>query len=323
MTTQPMKGVRVLEVAQFTFTPSAGAVLADWGADVIKVEHAVTGDAQRGLKLGTGGAAAGSFQPLMEHPNRGKRSIGLALEVPEAHEILLELAKECDVFLTNFLPAARRRLKLEVEDLRAANPNIIYVRGERARTKRARRVSGAATTGASSWGRGSATPSSSAWSRAAALRLAHEHAGQPAHRRLQDQGRPLDHAHDAPARPLLGGHLPSSRTRPPHRGSRFDSAEKLMANADEAGAYLTDVFRTKTLADWREQLATLEGQWAVKPDRPGAGPRPAGRRQRLRPAGRRPRRATSASSRRALSSSTSSRCRCGGRRSSRSTPTRS
>ena len=46
---QPMKGVRVLEVAQFTFTPAAGAVLADWGADVIKVEHAVTGDAQRGL----------------------------------------------------------------------------------------------------------------------------------------------------------------------------------------------------------------------------------------------------------------------------------
>ena len=45
----PMQGVRVLEVAQFTFVPAAGAVLADWGADVIKVEHAETGDAQRGL----------------------------------------------------------------------------------------------------------------------------------------------------------------------------------------------------------------------------------------------------------------------------------
>ena len=73
----------MVEVAQFTFTPAAGAVLADWGADVIKVEHAFTGDAQRGLQLGTGGVAAGSFQPLMEHPNRGKRSIGLALENPE------------------------------------------------------------------------------------------------------------------------------------------------------------------------------------------------------------------------------------------------
>jgi crotonobetainyl-CoA:carnitine CoA-transferase CaiB-like acyl-CoA transferase len=126
---RPMMGVKVVEVAQFTFTPSAGAVLADWGADVIKVEHAVTGDAQRGLRLGTGGAAQGSFHPLMEHPNRGKRSIGLALEHPEAHAILMELVRDADVFLTNFLPEARRRLHLEVEDIRTVNPNIVYVRG--------------------------------------------------------------------------------------------------------------------------------------------------------------------------------------------------
>jgi crotonobetainyl-CoA:carnitine CoA-transferase CaiB-like acyl-CoA transferase len=124
-----MQGVKMVEVAQFTFTPSAGAVLADWGADVIKVEHAFTGDAQRGLRLGTGGVAAGSFQPLMEHPNRGKRSIGLALENPEAYEVLLDLVREADVFLINFLPDARRRLKLDVDDIRKANANIIYVRG--------------------------------------------------------------------------------------------------------------------------------------------------------------------------------------------------
>jgi len=125
----PMAGVRVLEVAQFTFTPAAGAVLADWGADVIKVEHAVTGDAQRGLQIGTGGVARGSFQPLMEHPNRGKRSIGLALEHPAALAILLELARHSDVFLTNFLPAARARLHIDVADIRKVNPKIIYVRG--------------------------------------------------------------------------------------------------------------------------------------------------------------------------------------------------
>jgi crotonobetainyl-CoA:carnitine CoA-transferase CaiB-like acyl-CoA transferase len=124
-----MQGVRVVEVAQFTFTPAAGAVLADWGADVIKVEHAEHGDAQRGLRLGTGGAAEGSFQPLMEHPNRGKRSIGLALENPNAHAVLLDLCRGADVFLTNFLPDARRRLHIEVDDIRAANPDIIYVRG--------------------------------------------------------------------------------------------------------------------------------------------------------------------------------------------------
>ncbi len=130
MTHRPMDGVRVLEVAQFTFTPGAGGVLADWGADVIKVEHPVAGDAQRGLNLGAASAGAGgSFSPIMEHPNRGKRSIGLDLNHPQGIEILYELARDSDVFLTNFLPDARKKLKIEVEDLRKVNPKIIYVRG--------------------------------------------------------------------------------------------------------------------------------------------------------------------------------------------------
>jgi crotonobetainyl-CoA:carnitine CoA-transferase CaiB-like acyl-CoA transferase len=125
-----MDGVRVLEVAQFTFVPAAGAVLADWGADVIKVEHAETGDAQRGLSALMGmPVGSGSFAPLMEHPNRGKRSIGLALEQPGALEVLHELIRISDVFLTNFLPAARRRLGIELDDVRKINPDIIYVRG--------------------------------------------------------------------------------------------------------------------------------------------------------------------------------------------------
>jgi crotonobetainyl-CoA:carnitine CoA-transferase CaiB-like acyl-CoA transferase len=127
---RPMDGVRVLEVAQFTFVPAAGAVLADWGADVIKVEHAETGDAQRGLsRLMDMPVGSGSFAPLMEHPNRGKRSIGLALEQPEALNVLHELIRTSDVFLTNFLPGARRRLGIELDDVRKINPDIIYVRG--------------------------------------------------------------------------------------------------------------------------------------------------------------------------------------------------
>ncbi len=129
MVWQPMKGVKVVEVAQFTFTPAAGAILADWGADVIKVEHAVRGDAQRALSIGAGGAAAGSFQPLMEHPNRGKRSIGLALETASGRAVLSELVRDADVFVTNFLPSARRKLRLDVDDIREANPSVIYVRG--------------------------------------------------------------------------------------------------------------------------------------------------------------------------------------------------
>jgi crotonobetainyl-CoA:carnitine CoA-transferase CaiB-like acyl-CoA transferase len=80
---RPMEGVRIVEVAQFTFVPASGGVLAEWGADVIKVEHAVTGDAQRGLvaTFGLGLVdSTTSFAPMMEGPNRGKRSVGIALE---------------------------------------------------------------------------------------------------------------------------------------------------------------------------------------------------------------------------------------------------
>lgn len=129
MTWRPMEGVKVLEVAQFTFTPSAGAVLADWGAEVIKVEHAEYGDAQRGITVGAGGAASGSFQPLMEHPNRGKRSIGLTLDVPSGQAVLRDLVREADVFLTNFLPSARHKLQIEADQIREVNPRIVYVRG--------------------------------------------------------------------------------------------------------------------------------------------------------------------------------------------------
>lgn len=125
----PMEGIKVVEVAQFTFAPAAGAVLADWGAEVIKVEHAIRGDAQRGLKLGTGGVAVAGFQPLMEHPNRGKRSIGIALETQGGRALLDELLADADVFITNFLPAACSKLRLTVEDIRAVNPKVIYARG--------------------------------------------------------------------------------------------------------------------------------------------------------------------------------------------------
>lgn len=126
---RPMDGVRVVEVAQFTYVPAAGAVLSDWGADVIKVEHAVTGDGQRGFAYLGNVSAGGNFAPLMEHPNRGKRSIGLALENEQAREVLYDIVRRSDVFVTNFLPRALKRLKIDVEDIRAVNPDIIYVRG--------------------------------------------------------------------------------------------------------------------------------------------------------------------------------------------------
>jgi crotonobetainyl-CoA:carnitine CoA-transferase CaiB-like acyl-CoA transferase len=125
---QVLAGVRVLEVAQWWFVPSAGAVLADWGAEVVKVEHPRTGDPQRGL-VTSGLVPKGGFNFMWEQPNRGKKSVGIDLRVDAGRELLYELAARSDVFLTSFLPEARRRLRIDVEDLRAVNPKIIYARG--------------------------------------------------------------------------------------------------------------------------------------------------------------------------------------------------
>lgn len=129
MTIKVMAGIRVLEVAQFTFVPAAGAILADWGADVIKVEHPVRGDTQRGF-LNMGGIQVDPDRhPLMEHPNRGKRSVGIDISTPGGQEVIYELAKSSDVFLTNYMPAQRQKNKFDVEHIRAANPDIVYARG--------------------------------------------------------------------------------------------------------------------------------------------------------------------------------------------------
>jgi crotonobetainyl-CoA:carnitine CoA-transferase CaiB-like acyl-CoA transferase len=127
--TDIMKGVRILEVAEHSFVPAASAILADWGAEVIKIEHVERGDAMRGLASSGVMAMGGDVHVLLEHSNRGKKSIGIDLTTPEGIEVVYRLAATCDVFLTNKLPAVRKKLKVEIEDIRAHNPNIIYVAG--------------------------------------------------------------------------------------------------------------------------------------------------------------------------------------------------
>jgi crotonobetainyl-CoA:carnitine CoA-transferase CaiB-like acyl-CoA transferase len=124
-----LEGVRVVEVAQWWFVPSGGAVLADWGADVVKIEHPVTGDPQRGLVTSGFFPPTGGVNFMMEQSNRGKRSVGVDLGNPRGLEVLHRLVANADVFLTNFLPAARRRLGIDVEHIRKVNPRIIYARG--------------------------------------------------------------------------------------------------------------------------------------------------------------------------------------------------
>jgi crotonobetainyl-CoA:carnitine CoA-transferase CaiB-like acyl-CoA transferase len=127
--TAVLRGIRVLEVAEHTFVPAASALLADWGAEVIKIEHPERGDAMRGLASTGLAKLPVDVHPLLEHSNRGKQSLGLDLTAPEGLEILYKLATTADVFLTNKLPSVRKKLKVDVEDIRAHNPNIIYVRG--------------------------------------------------------------------------------------------------------------------------------------------------------------------------------------------------
>jgi crotonobetainyl-CoA:carnitine CoA-transferase CaiB-like acyl-CoA transferase len=125
-----MDGIRVVEVASWTYVPVAGAVLAEWGADVIKIEHPESGDPQRGLAaMGLVPTGPGGIAHMMELPNRGKRSVGLDMRTEEGRDLLLQLCATADVFLTNFRPQARRKLRIDVEDIRAVNPKIIYVRG--------------------------------------------------------------------------------------------------------------------------------------------------------------------------------------------------
>src|SRR5260370_21068796 len=108
----------------YGFVPSAGAVLGEWGADVIKVEHAVTGDPQRGLRQTGPLRVEGDPNPNIEHANRGKGSIGLPMSVPEGKDALLELPRLADVFLTSLPPAHLHTFSIDVCDIRTGNPTI-------------------------------------------------------------------------------------------------------------------------------------------------------------------------------------------------------
>jgi crotonobetainyl-CoA:carnitine CoA-transferase CaiB-like acyl-CoA transferase len=124
-----LAGVRVLEVAEHTFVPAASALLADWGAEVIKIEHVERGDAMRGLAATGVVSITGDVHALLEHSNRGKKSLALDLRSPDGLDILHKLIATSDVFLTNKLPGVRGRLGINVDQVREHNPRIIYVRG--------------------------------------------------------------------------------------------------------------------------------------------------------------------------------------------------
>lgn len=122
------EGVRVIELAQYVFVPGASVLLADHGAEVIHVETPGAGDPYRTLRVGIS-RDLGGVNLAMEQNNRGKKSIALDLKTEEGREAFLRLIETADIFITSLRPRAIQALRLDVEDLRARNPAIIYTRG--------------------------------------------------------------------------------------------------------------------------------------------------------------------------------------------------
>jgi crotonobetainyl-CoA:carnitine CoA-transferase CaiB-like acyl-CoA transferase len=114
----PLSGIRVLDLGHTVMGPSAGLMLADLGAEVIRIEPAPDGDPTRFLK-GFGTGYFGFF-------NRNKQSLAIDLKTPEGHRIALDLVRSADVLIENFAPGTMERLRLGPETLLAENPRLIY-----------------------------------------------------------------------------------------------------------------------------------------------------------------------------------------------------
>lgn len=117
----PLEGIRVVEMGVWVAGPSCAAILADWGAEVVKLEPP-EGDPFRGL-----GAAFGAvMNPPFELDNRGKRSVAVNVETAEGRAIAEALVDRADVFVTNMRPRALERLGMDYDRLSARNPGLIY-----------------------------------------------------------------------------------------------------------------------------------------------------------------------------------------------------
>ncbi|OZF53158.1 formyl-CoA transferase [Rhodococcus sp. 14-2470-1b] len=119
----PLSGFRVLELGNYIAGPTAARMLADFGAEVIKVERPDTGDETRSWRL-----HSGTTSMLFRTLNRNKKSIVLDLKTDEGRRHVLALAATCDVVVENFRPGTLEKWGIGPEELDAANPNIVLVR---------------------------------------------------------------------------------------------------------------------------------------------------------------------------------------------------
>jgi crotonobetainyl-CoA:carnitine CoA-transferase CaiB-like acyl-CoA transferase len=119
-----LSGIKVVEISTWFAGPTCGMWLAEWGADVIRVEP-IEGDAVRGI-MQSGLLPVAEYNWMWELANRSKRGIAVDLARKEAQEIVHKLVKRADVFLANLRPGTLQRAKLDYETLRKLNPRLIY-----------------------------------------------------------------------------------------------------------------------------------------------------------------------------------------------------
>ncbi len=124
----PLSGIRVVELASFVAAPAAGALMADLGAEVVKVEVPWGEIYRHSLPRMAGYDSDFPLAPHFQMDNRGKRSVALDLALPEAVAALHALVDRADVFLTNMLPERLARIGLDPETLRARRPELIVAR---------------------------------------------------------------------------------------------------------------------------------------------------------------------------------------------------
>jgi len=118
----PLAGIRVLDLSRVLAGPLCGMVLGDFGAEVIKVEHPERGDDTRDWGLRVGKTETAYFNSM----NRNKRSITLDLQKPEAVQIVLDLARQCDVVIQNFKFGGAEKMGLGYAQIKAVRPDIVY-----------------------------------------------------------------------------------------------------------------------------------------------------------------------------------------------------
>ena len=121
----PLSGVRVVEMSVFVAAPVTARLLADMGAEVIKVE-APAGDSWRPAGIGYLPRFNEDENPVFDIYNTGKKFVSLNVKAPEGKEAFFKLLDEADVFVTNLRPAALKRLGISYDDIKDRYPSLIY-----------------------------------------------------------------------------------------------------------------------------------------------------------------------------------------------------